>query len=122
MPDLSRKAGTGAGETLVSRTVRDLVVGTGFEDRGSVKLRGVPGTWQLLAVDRHGARAGSAEAEIVSTPTPGARIAMRRSDRAVAVMAPCRPAKGRLQPTGSLVYLLIRYFSMNYSNPSVSSV
>ena len=88
MPDLSRTAGTGAGETLVSRTVRDLVVGTGFEDRGSVKLRGVPGTWQLLAVDRHGARAGSAEAEIVSTPTPGARIAMRRSDRAVAVMAP----------------------------------
>ncbi|MGB9225437.1 adenylate/guanylate cyclase domain-containing protein [Mycobacterium sp.] len=79
----------GAGEILVSRTVRDLVVGsgTGFEDRGSVELRGVPGTWQLLAVDRHGARAGSAEAELVSTPTPGARIAMRRSDRAVEVMA-----------------------------------
>ena len=50
----------GAGEILVSRTVRDLVVGsgTGFEDRGSVELRGVPGTWQLLAVDRHGPRAG----------------------------------------------------------------
>ena len=47
------------GEILVSGTVRDLVVGsgTGFEDRGSVELRGVPGTWQLLAVDRHGARA-----------------------------------------------------------------
>src|ERR1700754_4119360 len=46
----------GAGEILVSRTVRDLVVGsgTGFEDRGSVELRGVPGTWQLLAVDRLG--------------------------------------------------------------------
>jgi class 3 adenylate cyclase len=79
----------GAGEILVSRTVRDLVVGsgTGFEDRGSVELRGVPGTWQLLAVDRHGARAGSAEAELASTPTPGPRTAMRRSDRAVAVMA-----------------------------------
>ena len=76
----------GAGEILVSRTVRDLVVGsgTGFEDRGSVELRGVPGTWQLLAVDRHGARAGSAEAELASTPTPGPRTAMRRSDRAVA--------------------------------------
>jgi class 3 adenylate cyclase len=74
---------------IAARTVRDLVVGsgTGFEDRGSVELRGVPGTWQLLAVDRHGARAGSAEAELVSTPTPGARIAMRRSDRAVAAMA-----------------------------------
>jgi class 3 adenylate cyclase len=79
----------GAGEILVSRTVRDLVVGsgTGFEDRGSVELRGVPGSWQLLAVDRHGARAGSPEAELVSTPTPGPRTAMRRSDRAVEVMA-----------------------------------
>ena len=79
----------GAGEILVSRTVRDLVIGsgTGFEDRGSVELRGVPGTWQLLAVDRHGARAGSAEAKLASTPTPGPRTAMRRSDRAVEVMA-----------------------------------
>jgi len=83
----------GPGEILVSRTVRDLVVGsgTGFEDRGSVELRGVPGTWQLLAVDRHGPRAGSAEAQLVSTPTPGPRTAMRRSDRAVAVMAKRTP-------------------------------
>jgi class 3 adenylate cyclase/pimeloyl-ACP methyl ester carboxylesterase len=75
----------GPGEILVSRTVRDLVVGsgTGFEDRGSVELRGVPGTWQLLAVDRHGPRAGSPEAELASMPTPGRRTAMRRSDRAV---------------------------------------
>jgi pimeloyl-ACP methyl ester carboxylesterase len=79
----------GPGEILVSSTVRDLVVGsgTGFEDRGSVELRGVPGTWQLLAVERHGARAGSAEAELASTPTPGPRSAMRRSDRAMEVMA-----------------------------------
>jgi pimeloyl-ACP methyl ester carboxylesterase len=79
----------GGGEILVSNTVRDLVVGsgTGFEDRGSVELRGVPGSWQLLAVDRHGAPAGSAEAELVSTPTPGPRTTMRRSDRAVEVLA-----------------------------------
>lgn len=79
----------GPGEILVSRTVRDLVVGsgTGFEDRGSFELRGVPGTWQLLAVDRHGPRAGSAEAELAATPTPGPRTAMRRSDRAVEVLA-----------------------------------
>src|SRR5262249_13045966 len=79
----------GAGEILVSRTVRDLVVGsgTGFQDRGSVELRGVPGTWQLLAVDRHGPRAGSPEAELMSTPTPGPRTAMRRSDRAAKFMA-----------------------------------
>jgi len=79
----------GAREILVSRTVRDLVVGsgTGFEDRGSVELRGVPGTWQLLAVDRHGARSGSAEAELATMSTPGPRSAMRASDRAVEVMA-----------------------------------
>jgi pimeloyl-ACP methyl ester carboxylesterase len=79
----------GAGELLVSRTVRDLVVGsgTGFEDRGNVELRGVPGTWQLLVVTRDGARAGSAEAELASMPTPGRRTAMRRSDRAVEVIA-----------------------------------
>ena len=39
-----------AGEVLVSRTVRDLVVGSGlvFEDRGERELKGVPGTWQLF--------------------------------------------------------------------------
>jgi hypothetical protein len=95
----------GAGQILVSRTVRDLVVGsgTGFEDRGNVELRGVPGTWQLLAVDRRGPRAGSAEAELVSTPTPGPRAAMRRSDRAVEAIARRAPwivrGMARLAPT-----------------------
>jgi hypothetical protein len=53
------RAGIHTGEILVSRTVCDLVVGsgTGFVDRGNVELlRGLPGTWQLLAVDRHGPR------------------------------------------------------------------
>jgi hypothetical protein len=79
----------GAGEILVSRTVRDLVVGSGtsFQDRGSVELRGVPGSWQLLAVDRDGPRAGSPEAQLASTPTPGPRTTMRRSDRAVEALA-----------------------------------
>ncbi len=79
----------GAGEILVSRTVRDLVIGsgTGFEDRGSVELRGVPGSWQLLAVDRHGPRAASPEAELTSMATPGRRTAMRRSDRSLEAIA-----------------------------------
>jgi len=40
------------GEVLVSRTVKDLVAGSGirFSDRGSHVLRGVPGEWQLFAV------------------------------------------------------------------------
>ncbi|HEY2636198.1 MAG TPA: adenylate/guanylate cyclase domain-containing protein, partial [Solirubrobacteraceae bacterium] len=42
----------GAGEVLVSGTVRDLVVGSGlgFADRGEHDLRGVPGPWRLYAV------------------------------------------------------------------------
>jgi class 3 adenylate cyclase len=41
------------GEVLVSSTVKDLVAGSGlrFRDRGSHVLRGVPGTWQLFAVE-----------------------------------------------------------------------
>src|SRR5205807_1746649 len=42
----------GAGEVLVSQTVRDLVAGSGirFEDRGVHDLKGIPGSWQLFAV------------------------------------------------------------------------
>jgi class 3 adenylate cyclase len=42
----------GAGEVLVSRTVTDLVAGSGitFEDRGEHELKGVPGTWRLFSV------------------------------------------------------------------------
>jgi class 3 adenylate cyclase len=41
----------GAGEVLVSSTVRDLVAGSGlhFEDRGAHVLKGVPGEWRLYA-------------------------------------------------------------------------
>ena len=44
----------GAGEVLVSSTVKDLVAGSGlrFGDRGSQSLKGVPGEWHIYAVDR----------------------------------------------------------------------
>jgi class 3 adenylate cyclase len=40
------------GEVLVSRTVRDLVAGSGFEfaPRGTHTLKGVPGEWELYSV------------------------------------------------------------------------
>ena len=43
-----------AGEVLVSGTVKDLVVGSGFEfaERGIHELKGVPGEWRLFAVAR----------------------------------------------------------------------
>ena len=42
----------GPGEVLVSRTVKDLVVGSGlvFVDRGTHRLKGVPDAWQVFAV------------------------------------------------------------------------
>jgi class 3 adenylate cyclase len=42
----------GPGEVLVSRTVKDLVAGSGtsFEDRGSHRLKGIPDEWQVYAV------------------------------------------------------------------------
>jgi class 3 adenylate cyclase len=45
-------AAAGPGETLVSRTVSDLVGGAGinFAARGTHQLKGVPGDWELLAV------------------------------------------------------------------------
>jgi class 3 adenylate cyclase len=41
----------GPNEVLVSRTVKDLVAGSGigFSDRGTHALKGVPDTWQLYA-------------------------------------------------------------------------
>lgn len=41
------------GEIVVSRTVKDLVIGSGisFTDRGSHHLKGIAGEWQLFSVD-----------------------------------------------------------------------
>jgi class 3 adenylate cyclase len=46
----------GPGEVLVTRTVKDLVGGSGlvFDSRGTHELRGVPETWELyLAIEQH---------------------------------------------------------------------
>ena len=44
----------GAGEVLVSSTVKDLVAGSGlnFQEHGVHTLKGVPGEWRLFAVER----------------------------------------------------------------------
>ena len=43
----------GSGEILVSRTVKDLVVGSdvSFQPQGQHQLKGVPGAWELYLVD-----------------------------------------------------------------------
>ena len=47
------KAHAGAGEVVVSSTVKDLVAGSGitFADRGMHTLKGVPEEWRLFAVE-----------------------------------------------------------------------
>lgn len=77
------------GEILVSSTVRDLVVGSGlgFDDRGAHTLKGVPGEWQLLAVRSGGASPTSPEGMLAAHPTPPVGTGMRRSDRAMSVVA-----------------------------------
>jgi hypothetical protein len=44
----------GLGEILTSRTIRDLVAGSGIsvDDRGLHALKGLDETWQLFAITR----------------------------------------------------------------------
>jgi pimeloyl-ACP methyl ester carboxylesterase len=63
-------ATAGPGETLVSSTVKELVVGSGieFDDRGVETLKGVPGEWRLFAV---GARGKKPAVQSVDGKGPG---------------------------------------------------
>ena len=58
-------AAAGPSEVLVSRPVRDLVIGSGlaFTDRGEHELKGVPGKWRLYALSGTGVAAASVEDE-----------------------------------------------------------
>ena len=76
----------GAGEVLVSRTVRDLLVGSGltFTGRGDHELRGVPGSWELFALTHSGEQAGSLPAE-KSMQTSMDKMAIQSARRAPAL-------------------------------------
>ena len=49
-------AAAGPGQVLVSRTVHDLVAGSGltFASKGEHELKGIPGSWELFAVTHAG--------------------------------------------------------------------
>jgi len=83
-------------EVAVSRTVCDLVVGSGiaFSERGTHELKGVPGRWRLYGVpaDRPG---GSRLDREAAAPTPGPRETMRPIDRAVVTLGRRAPSFGR---------------------------
>jgi class 3 adenylate cyclase len=80
-------AQAGPGEVLVSRTVRDLITGSGIalQPRGAHELKGVPGNWELFAVG----------AEIDPLPPPDQTRELRPSDRVVLFAA--RRAPGLLR-------------------------
>jgi class 3 adenylate cyclase len=75
------------GEVLVSRTVRDLVTGSGIalQSRGERELKGVKGRWELFAV-------GS---ETDPLPAPDQTRELRAGDRVVLLAA--RRAQGLLR-------------------------
>jgi class 3 adenylate cyclase len=79
----------GAGEIVVSSTVKELVVGSDmkFSDRGEHELNGVPGTWHLYALGNE--RAPQVELD-------GAAAYMRRSDRLAVSLARRMPRAMRL--------------------------
>ena len=77
----------GVGEVLVSRTVRDLVTGSGIElqPRGEYELKGVPGRWELFAVGAH----------VAPLPAPDQTRKLKATDRVVLLAA--RRAPGLLR-------------------------
>lgn len=88
-------------EVLVSRTVCDLVAGSGieFRDRGEHDLEGIPGRWQLYAAAADKPTdtrpAGSVDQRTAAL-TPGPRDTMTRIDRAALALAKHAPGATRL--------------------------
>ena len=83
-----------AGQILVSKTVVDLVVGSGlqFSDSGEHELKGVPGAWRLYSV--------SADSSDERTRVQPPREYMTRADRLTVRLA--RRAPGAMQTLGRL--------------------
>jgi hypothetical protein len=76
-------AAADGGEVLVSRTVRDLVVGSGIElrGRGEHELKGVSGKWELFA--SAGAESDPIHVQPEAPPTqPADRVVLATARRA----------------------------------------
>jgi class 3 adenylate cyclase len=70
-------AEAGPGEVLVSRTVKELVIGSeiAFTERGTRRLRGVPGEWPLFLATETGV--GPSRGPLQPEPTPlGDRVSL----------------------------------------------
>ena len=71
------------GQVLVSRTVHDLVAGSGltFTSRGEHELKGVPGSWELFAVSHAGVQS-SAPPQNDSMQTPMDKMVLQTARKA----------------------------------------
>ena len=90
----------GASEVLVTATVKDLVAGAKFDlrERGTVELKGVPGTWAIFDVMAVGD-------DLRPSPIESASVASERRDR-VASAAPTRRGRAWLLPAVAIVVAL----------------
>jgi class 3 adenylate cyclase len=79
-------AAAGPGQVLVSRTVCDLVAGSGlaFESIGERDLKGIPGRWELFAVTGVGRKPALATDDSLATSMD--RFAVRAARRAPRVL------------------------------------
>jgi hypothetical protein len=87
------------GDVLVTGAVRDLVVGSGFEfaDRGTHRLKGVPGEWQLLEVaEARGDSEAVPTAKAADNPLSPNGTLVTRSDRTALQIARRSPGVARL--------------------------
>jgi class 3 adenylate cyclase len=87
------------GAVLVTGAVRDLVVGSGIEfaDRGTHRLKGVPGEWQLLEVAAGGTDPElTVDAKVAGSPLSPNGTLVTRSDRAALRIAHRSPSVARL--------------------------
>lgn len=90
-------------EILVSQTIADLVIGSGlaFDSRGSHELKGIPGTWELLAVATK-RPAGGDEEQLAQIEIGSRSAAQRPIDHLAAALARRSPgvirAAMRLDP------------------------
>ena len=88
-------------DVLVSRTVCDLVAGSGieFRDRGGHNLKGIPGRWNLYAAigdEPTDTRPAGSVDQRTAALTPGPRDTMTRIDRVALALAKHAPGATRL--------------------------